>query len=149
MGDTCVYTTAEDGVCGLPGELYSSFILCEEHQQTVRSRRDTVLHTLADQALKHHPRESFPGICYMVLVPGGNVKIGCSNTEDTYERRIKDLSRELGPVVELLKMPGGFVYEAFLHKKFRQDRLPGTGELFRYSEDIAEFVKEQSELVYV
>ena len=51
-----------------------------------------------------------------------------------------DLNREVGPIVHLATVPGGFVQEAVLHEKFLADRVPGPGELYYYSPDIAEYV---------
>lgn len=142
----CVYVAGDgEDPCGAEATLYSNFFLCPEHQDVQRGKMGSGLRRVANQSLGYHSPEDFPGICYMVLVPGGLVKIGYSNTEERYAKRLKELTNKLGPVVEILKMPGGFVLEAHLHSKFKDESVPGPGELFTYSERIAKYVKHVSD----
>ena len=126
--------------CEAAGTPYYNFAVCDEHKASLEwLKRATAL-----QAASQHPLEAFPGVCYIALLPDGTVKIGYSNSDDLYHKRKQSLSREYGaPVVELLKMPGGFVAEAMLHDRFKELRIPGPGERFNYSPDIAEFIAER------
>ena len=99
--------------------------------------------TAAVQSAKFHGLDKFPGICYIALLPDGSIKIGYSNTEELLEKRFKDLRRDYkAPVIPLATLKGGFVAEAVLHDKFKEHRLPGRGERFAYSPEIAHYVAE-------
>ena len=141
---TCCFVDGEGGLCGDEAEVYRNLPVCNDHREELRRSYRTNVQALAKQTLNFYTYEDFPGICYIILIPGGIVKIGYSNTEETYAGRLKKLTREHGPLVELLRLPGGFVTEAHLHSLFSNDRLPGNGELFRYSEDIASFIRERT-----
>lgn len=132
---------ADDEVCGEPAEVFSNIPLCPLHTERLRGRNNSLRGLHARQAARYHPLESFPGWCYVVLLPDGFVKIGYSNTDDLLKKRYQALKREYGaPVVELAKIPGGFVAEAVLHEKFRDYRESGTGERFRYSPEMADYL---------
>ena len=125
--------------CSEPAETYRNIPLCPEHQhEQVRRFGST-----ARQAARLHGLSSFPGFCYFALLPDSTIKIGYSNTEELLSKRFKDLSREYGaPVVKLAVIQGGFVAEAVMHENFKDDRLPGVGERFKYSPDMARFIAE-------
>ena len=127
--------------CSLEAEVFRNIPLCETHIDLFQKRSYRDKTSTAIQSSNYHPIESFPGICYIVLLPTGYVKIGYSNNEKLFENRLKDLSRQYeAPVVLLAKLPGGFVQEAVLHREFEDDRIPGPGEVFRYSPLIAKFI---------
>lgn len=126
--------------CGAATDFsYWNFAVCEEHVNSLYSiKRSNAL-----QAASQHQLDAFPGICYIVLLPDATVKIGYSNTEALFSRRITDLTRAAGaPVILLLKIPGGFVAESVLHERFKDSRIPGFGERFAYSPEIAAFIAE-------
>lgn len=141
----CSWTHKESGTpCGKEATVYSNIPLCVEHIESLRGYFGTRSRTAALQAAKHHSLSEFPGLCYIVLLPDGNVKIGYSNTDDLLAERFKALGREYeAPVVKLAVIPGGFVAEAVLHDRFKEYRLPGLGERFSYSAELAEFIHEQ------
>lgn len=132
-----VYTGSEQ-TCGEPAEIYSNLPMCETHQVEYSNR----VGNTARQAAKQHPLGSFPGLCYFVLLPDGSVKIGYSNTEELLKKRLQSLKRELGPIIKLAAIPGGFVAEAVMHDRFKKYRIPGRGERFTYSAEMAEFLSE-------
>lgn len=136
----CVYTPyGEDFQCGKPAERSWGLYLCGEHLSEVREYRVGVM----AQSAKTVGVDKFPGFCYMVLLPDGSVKVGYSNTEELLEKRLKSLNRgQDAPVVKLAVFPGGFVAESLLHRRFREYRLPGSGERFRYSPEMAEFIND-------
>lgn len=138
----CCFVTEDGELCGEEAEVFMKFPVCDSHRETLRYYRVMNTQSLAKQALKYHEYSDFPGVCYIVLVPGGMVKIGYSNTEELYQKRLKSLSKQLGPVLELLTLPGGFITEASLHNKFHESSIPGNGELFTYSNEIADFIAE-------
>lgn len=132
----------ETSTCGREATKYRNFALCDDHivamlDRSNRERRSTPL-----QAAKQHPLESFPGYCYIVLLPDGYIKIGYSNTTERLEERFKELNKEYkAPVVKLAVIKGGFVAEAVLHQKFDRYREPGVGERFRYTPEIAMYLE--------
>lgn len=135
------YGTEEQ--CGERAELFANLPLCAEHADVYRSRN--VSYSTISQCLNYYRLEDFPGLCYIVLLPDGSVKIGYSNTNELLDKRLKSLGREYGaPVIQLAVLPGGFVAEAFLHRKFAAYREPGKGERFRYSPEMAEFLASVS-----
>lgn len=137
----CVYLIDGESPCGDHASKYANFYLCDEHIESMRSLMASRGRTAALQAAKQHELSAFPGICYIVLLPDGAVKIGYSNTDELLKKRITTLSREYkAPVVTLAKVPGGFVAEAVLHDKFQEYRLPGKGERFTYSPEIAKYI---------
>jgi hypothetical protein len=102
---------------------------------------------LALQAVGYHSFDEFPGLCYIVLLPDGCVKIGYSNTEKLLKQRFQSLGRSYGaPVVPLAVLSGGFVREAVLHDQFDLYRVPGNGERFHYSPELAEFLSSLSDV---
>lgn len=141
---SCSWTDFDaDEMCGEDAHIHWCIPLCDEHikdyEQSVAYRVERAF----NPAIRHHGLGSFPGFCYFVLLPDGAVKIGCSSTKVLLERRFRDISRDAkGPIVELLVIPGGYVAEAVMHGRFREDRLPGTGERFRYSPAIAQFIED-------
>ncbi|AVJ51355.1 hypothetical protein EA_SCOWL_1 [Mycobacterium phage Scowl] len=142
----CYITDLESGeTCGEPeAESFMRVPVCVVHKDELRRSVDGRGRGNALTAAKYHPLESFPGFCYVVLLPDGFVKIGYSNTENLLHQRLKALSRSYeAPVIPLKILPGGFVTEAVLHNRFKSDRLPGPGERFRYSPAMAEFLAEQ------
>ncbi|MEW2497145.1 GIY-YIG nuclease family protein [Streptomyces nodosus] len=89
--------------------------------------------------------ETFPGYCYVVLLPDETVKIGYSNTSETLQQRMKRLKRESekdhGPGFEVLAvLPGGCAMEAVLHHRFYKSRIMGRGERFEFSDEIQDFL---------
>ena len=127
--------------CSLEAEVFRNIPLCETHIDLFQKRSYRDKTSIAIQSSNYHPIESFPGTCYIVLLPTGYVKIGYSNNEKLFESRLKSLSRQYeAPVVLLAKLPGGFVQESVLHRKFEDDRIPGRGEVFQYSPQIAKFI---------
>lgn len=130
----CSYLNCE----ALASLTYRNFAVCEVHFDDLAS----IGRSAALQAAEHHELSDFPGICYIVLLPDGAVKIGYTNTESLYRRRMSNLKSEYkGSVIQLTRLPGGFVAEAVLHERFKEYRLPGKGERFAYSAEIAEFVE--------
>ena len=125
----------------MEAEVFRNIPLCETHIDLFQKRSYRDKTSVAVQSSKYHPIQSFPGTCYIVLLPTGYVKIGYSNNEKLFESRLKSLSRQYeAPVVLLAKLPGGFVQESVLHRKFEDDRIPGPGEVFQYSPQIAKFI---------
>lgn len=133
----------EDELCGGDAAKFMNVPLCETHQEHFRRFNNSVAQSEAARAANYHPLDSFPGFCYIVLLPSGLVKIGYSNTEKLLRNRLTDLRREYGPLVVLATVKGGFVAEAVLHKRFSNYRVPGKGELFLYSYELAEYINEQ------
>lgn len=130
-------------LCGESAESYMQVPLCEEHAHSMRRAVDGRGRRNALQAVKYHPLEAFPGFCYVVLLPDGFIKIGYSNTDRLLDDRLKGLSWEYkAPVTTLAILPGGFVAEAVLHNRFKDSRIPGKGERFRFSPEMAEFLAE-------
>lgn len=136
----CTFTSEEEGSCDAGASLYGNLPLCEEHTEVIRTRNQLRFGYQAKVALDHHRYADFGGLCYIVLVPGGDVKIGYSNTPELLRKRMSTLRRKLGPVITLATIPGGMVTEAYLHRCFRKFRRKGTGELFEYAPEIAQFV---------
>ena len=137
----CASVLVDGFTCGEPGELYSSFYVCDLHLDMLRVRNQTSTRLFALQTSKYHELDKFPGFCYIALLPDGNVKIGYSNTEKLLEGRMKSLSRQYqAHVLPLAVIAGGFVAEAVLHDKFKEDRLSGNGERFKYTAQIAEYI---------
>lgn len=132
--------------CQREGEVWSSFVVCEEHKDSYRSKLLNQSRFTAIQSSKVLGVSSFPGLCYTVLLPNGSVKIGYSNTESLLRTRMTNLRREHGPLVELKVISGGFVAEACLHQRFSHLRIPGSGELFSYGIEIAQFVEDPDDL---
>ncbi len=132
----------EDELCGGEADKYMNVPLCETHQEKLRSFSNHVANSRAALAAKYHPLDSFPGFCYIVLLPSGLVKIGYSNTEKLLKKRMNDLRSQHGPLVVLATLQGGFVAEAVLHRRFEAYRVPGRGELFLYSAELAEYINE-------
>lgn len=133
--------------CQREGEVWSSFAVCEEHKNSYRHKLLSQSRGTAIQSSKVLGVSSFPGLCYVALLPTGAVKIGYSNTEKLLNTRMTSLRREFeGPIVTLKVIEGGFVAEACLHQRFNHLRLPGPGELFSYGREIAEFVEDPSDL---
>lgn len=127
--------------CGEAATQYMRLPLCAEHIDSVRDLINSRARASAVQTAKYHPLESFPGLCYIVLLPDGLIKIGYSNTNKLLEERFGALGRLYGAaVVPLLVIPGGFVAEAVLHARFNAYRVPGNGERFRHSPELAEYI---------
>jgi len=121
--------------------------LCGEHRLVQKSRVAVARGSLARQAANYYPLDEFPGFCYFALLPDSSVKIGYSNTETLMSKRFKALGRQHGgPVVKLAVVPGGFVAEAVMHDRFAESRIPGDGERFRYTTDIASFIADSQAL---
>lgn len=137
----CAFVT-EGQPCDADAKLSYDFFICDEHRPMYYISRKEPLRSVAAGAMRYHSFEDYPGHCYMVLVPDGTVKIGFSNTEELLRNRLARLKKELGPIVTLLELPGGFVTEAYLHDLFADDRLTTGVERFRYSEEMAEFISE-------
>lgn len=139
---TCSWLDDDSGPqCGGPAEVYKNLPLCEEHKLSLQKMLDKTKRSLALQAAPHHDLDDFPGLCYIVLLPDGFVKIGYSNTEKLLEKRFKSLTSDYGaPVVPLAVLKGGFVREAVLHELFDEHRVPGLGERFVYCAEIAHFL---------
>lgn len=135
----------DDQPCGADTAIaFMDFAVCEEHREVFAERLERNRRSIAVQAANHHPLEAFPGICYVVLLPDGTIKIGYSNTERLFTKRMTNLKCEQkAPIIVLAKLPGGFVTESVLHERFRESRLPGKGERFAYSPAIASFLEEQ------
>ncbi len=118
--------------------VYRNFAVCEDHFDNLVS----IGRSAAVQAAEYHQLYEFPGICYVVLLPDGSVKIGYTNTEKLYRKRMSNLkSKYQAPVIQLTRLKGGFVAEAYLHERFKESRLPGVGERFAYSAEIADFIE--------
>lgn len=119
--------------------------LCDDHRAVDERRRAKARITGARQGFKLKspvPLDEYPGICYVILLPNANVKIGFSWNQVNLDRRFYDLSKEHeGTVIPLTKLPGGWVTESLLHDVFAEERLPGEEE-FRYSARIAQFVAD-------
>ena len=145
--NTCSWVIPdEERTCGDTGSVYCSFVVCEDHKEQFRNWNELMKRANALQASKIHELDSFPGYCYIMLLPNGNIKIGYSNTEKLLKTRITTLSREYGaPVVLLKTIKGGFVAEAMLHDRFKHLRLPGVGEQFKYGPGLAEFISNDME----
>lgn len=127
--------------CDEDASLYRNLPLCEDHLETHKSHLVDQVGATARQSADYHELSSFPGKCYFVLLPDGNVKIGYSNTDELLAKRMGALARVYhAPVIPLCVIDGGFVAEAVMHHRFREDRLPGNGERFRYSPAMAEFI---------
>lgn len=137
----CAHIGEDESPCGEEATPYRSIPLCTEHIEKLRWQFQSYSRTAALQSAKYHALESFPGFCYIVLLPDGLIKIGYSNTEDLLKDRYKALSREYGaPVIPLASIRGGFVAEAVLHNQFKEFRVPGNGERFTYSSEMAEYI---------
>ncbi|MBL3742836.1 T5orf172 domain [Mycobacteroides abscessus subsp. massiliense] len=105
------------------------------------SKGEKRMRSLINQSLKYHSLDDFPGFCYFALLPDGCIKIGYSNTDDLVKSRMKSLSRQYqAPVIPLAVIKGGFVAEAHMHERFEAYRLPGDGERFTYSPEMAEYI---------
>lgn len=105
------------------------------------SKGEKRLRSLINQSLRYHTLDDFPGFCYFALLPDGCIKIGYSNTEPLVKSRMKSLSRQYSaPVIPLAVIKGGFVAEAYMHQRFEEYRLPGDGERFTYSAEMAEYI---------
>jgi hypothetical protein len=137
----CVYLV-NGSLCGDVAVTYMNHLhLCETHIISTRLLFGSTVRTAALQSAKIHPLDSFPGLCYIALLPDGSVKIGYSNTEQTLARRFKQLSWQYkAPVLPLAAIKGGFVAEAVLHDRFAAYRIPGIGERFYYSSELAEYI---------
>lgn len=146
MDYRCAYVDDVGDVCeGEGAEVYLHLPLCEKHKEETQSRLAYFRTSTPCQSLNYHSFTDFPGFCYAVLVPGGNVKIGYSNTEDLLSSRLKSLRRSLGPVFVLAVFPGGFVTEAYLHRQLHDYRTAGTGEQFAYTDEVAEVLSKMNE----
>lgn len=139
----CAYV-AEDNPCGAEATVLWNFPVCKDHRDVVLNPRK--LSSALSQSAKINPLSSFPGFCYIVLLPDGFMKIGYSNTEKLLKTRLTTLKRECGaPVIELAVIPGGFVAEHLIHEKFSELREAGNGERFRYSPELATFIADAKE----
>lgn len=136
----CVYLDDSYQPCGAPATVYRRTYLCDEHIEWNRQFQYRLARSAALQSVNYHDLDEFPGLCYIVLMPDATVKIGYSNTEETLDRRLKKLGSSKSPVVKLAVIKGGFVAEAVLHEKFNDSRIPGKGERFRYSPEMAEYI---------
>lgn len=138
----------EEQVCGDLGEIYYGHVMCPKHKEQFEGFINHCKRSTALQSSKHHSLLAFPGICYIVLLPSGLVKVGYSNTPKLLKTRYTTLRRDHGgDLIVLREFPGGFVTEAVLHDHLKHLRIPGTGELFRYGVEVAELVnKEDHEL---
>lgn len=137
----CTWVDDAGEACGEPAEVYMNLVLCSEHTGEQQSRTALARGSLARQAAQYYDLNQFPGLCYFVLLPDGNVKIGYSNTEKLLRKRLLTLGRQYGaPVVKLAIIEGGFVAEAVMHDRFKESRLPGLGERFRYTAEMAEYL---------
>ncbi|QGJ88486.1 hypothetical protein SEA_KANELY_1 [Mycobacterium phage Kanely] len=132
-------------LCGEPeAEVYCNLPLCGVHKDAVRLMYDSKARANPLLASKYHDLSAFPGICYIALLPDGFVKIGFSNTDELFSKRMRSLSSDYGaPVIPLITLPGGFVAEAVLHDRFKNDRQSGNGERFRYSPEMAEYIAHE------
>lgn len=140
---TCVwYDYDSKTYCGNEdSQVHNHVELCAEHKEVQRVKWESKGRGNILRSLDYHPLDAFPGFCYIALMPDGLIKIGYSNTDELYGKRLVSLSRQAGaPVIELAKIPGGFVAETYLHEKFRAYRVPGPGERFTYSPEIAEYI---------
>lgn len=139
--ECCWFDNEDEPRCGEEATLFGNLPLCDEHALTakLRVRRSRMANAL--QAAQYHSFDAFPGFCYIILLPDGCIKIGYSNTEKLLDKRFKSLSRAYkAPVLPLVVIPGGFVAEAVLHDRFEVYRVPGDGERFYYSPEIAEYI---------
>lgn len=137
------YDYDTEACCGLEGEPYISFVVCQEHKSLFAARQAVWRQSTARQSAQYFDLSEFPGFCYFALRPDGTVKIGYSNTDVLLRERFRTLSRELdGPVIPLAVIHGGFVAEAVMHDRFREYRIAGTGERFQYSGEMAKFISE-------
>ena len=133
--------------CNEPATPYRSLMLCPDHQDHLRAKIQSGTGAVARQSAAHHPYYTFPGLCYFGLLPDGKVKIGYSNTPVTIVNRMRALKRQYGaPVHTLAVIKGGFVAEAVMHDRFKDDRVAGIGERFNYSPAMAEFLASLTEL---
>lgn len=143
----CCWVSDED-TCGSDAELRGNLPLCEVHHSTQTHRRTKYVCDLVSNGINHNPLDSYPGLCYFALLPDGLVKIGYSNTEVLLNSRMQSLSRDYGaPVIKLAVIRGGFAAEAFMHERFKGTRVPGNGERFSYSPDMAEFLSTAEQAV--
>lgn len=138
----CAYVI-DDESCGEHADLYHNLPLCDVHRSLLESQIGYRGRMAALSAAKAHPVETFPGICYLAILPTGNVKIGFTANEETLKKRFRNLAKQYGaPLVPLMTLPGGHVQEAVLHARFSKYRVSGPGEQFYYSPEIAEFVAD-------
>ena len=94
-------------------------------------------------SLNYVQLNDYPGYCYFALLPDGAVKIGYSNTRKLVDERMKSLGRQYGaPLIPLAIVGGGWVAELFHHEMFSEYRLPGDGERFTYSPEMAKYVAD-------
>lgn len=135
------YDEVERELCGRDATQFkNNFPVCDEHLQEVLKSDQKKKRATAVQSSRFHDPSEFPGLCYIVLCPDTTVKIGYSNNEELLESRLKTLGREIGPLVKLAVLPGGFVTEAVLHEKFDAWRIRDKQERFTYSPEMAEYI---------
>lgn len=142
----CSYITDKDTLepCENQGSYrFWGFLLCDEHNEEHSNRVTSSRNSTVYQSANYHLFAEFPGYCYFILLPDGSIKIGYSNTDRLLKERFTSLSRtHKAPVVELVTIPGGFVAEAVLHRKFSHLRIAGPGERFTYGPEIAEYISQ-------
>lgn len=135
----CSWVSVGTRPCDESASLWHNLVLCDEHKVQLTSKLTGTIRGAA----KHHPINAFPGVCYAILTPSGYVKIGYSNKEYLFKKRIRNLdSQHEGRVALLAKLPGGFVAEALLHYQLARHRLPGSGELFYPHPDVAAAIRD-------
>lgn len=137
----CCWLDDEGDSCGEEASPFRRLPLCADHVEAERARRRGGVQGLVTTALRYHELSDYPGACYFALLPDGAVKIGFSHTHDLVGHRMKALSRQYeAPVIPLRTIPGGFVAEAAMHRRFDHLRLPGNGERFELRDELAEFL---------
>jgi hypothetical protein len=119
----CVWRSHSTGLpCGGAGSFFHNLVLCDIHKIALSHK----ISAEPRRAATYHRLDVFPGICYVVLLANGYVKVGYSNNRALLKNRMETLN----PVFVIDELPGGFVTEYVLHYEMSEYRVPGVGEIF-------------------
>lgn len=137
--DTMVKCVRSDAI------FYRGVYLCPDHAH----RMLTPHGNLARHYVAYYGAD-LPGFCYIAALPGGLIKIGSSRDPKTLRLRFSALSKDYGATIRPLTiLHGGLVAEMALHHKFADAWLPGAGERFRLTPELAEFIADPRAHGYV
>lgn len=139
----CSWITDDTKCASAGAAAHWPIALCEEHRLEFDHRLSLAKGTASRQSARVLGSDSYPGLCYIVLLGNGLVKIGYSNTDLTLNHRLNKLRKETGSCEVLRVLTGGFISEACLHDRFSKHRVWSEQECFQPDPEILAFAASQ------
>jgi hypothetical protein len=129
--------------CSKPATEIGNLPLCPEHRALHYTRTSGLTaRKFVDYFAACPTAPHSPGWTYIVQLPNGRLKIGCTARGNPgLVDRLQDLHRQYGArVVPLAVIQGGFTLEQVTHHRFRDLRVAGElGEQFEPDDELLSF----------